>query len=215
VAAFVVAAAPAGAESPNNRLSEAEPGFRGTISRIDAARAKRMTGVSWRPGCPVALRDLRLLSFSHWGFDRRVKVGRLVVHEAVARPVLSAFEQLYAERFLIRKVVPVDAYGASDFRSIEADNTSAFNCRFVDGTRRWSEHAYGRAIDVNPIENPYVSGGRTSHRASVPYVDRGRRRPGMAHEGGALVRAFDAIGWGWGGHWTSVKDYQHFSASGG
>ena len=214
MAAFVVAAAPAGAESPNNRLSEAEPGFRGTISRIDAARAKRMTGVSWRPGCPVALRDLRLLSFSHWSFDRRVKAGRLVVHEDVARPVLSAFEQLYAERFLIRKVVPVDAYGASDFRSIEADNTSAFNCRFVDGTRRWSEHAYGRAIDINPIENPYVSGESTSHRASIPYLDRGRRRPGMAHEGETLVRAFDAIGWGWGGRWTSVKDYQHFSASG-
>ena len=84
----------------------------------------------------------------------------------------------------------------------------------VEGTSRWSEHAFGRAIDVNPIENPYVSSGRTSHRASIPYVDRSPRRPGMAHEGGALVRAFDAIGWGWGGRWVSVKDYQHFSASG-
>ncbi len=173
-----------------------------------------MTGVSWRPGCPVALRDLRVLTFSHWGFDRKVRTGRLIVHEDVARPVLGAFRQLYAERFLVRKVVPVDAYGASDFRSIEADNTSAFNCRFVDGTRRWSEHAYGRAIDINPIENPYVSGGSTSHRSSIPYLDRGRRRPGMAYEGGALVRAFDEIGWGWGGRWTSVQDYQHFSASG-
>jgi D-alanyl-D-alanine carboxypeptidase len=111
-------------------------------------------------------------------------------------------------------MVPVDAYGGSDSRSIEADNTSAFNCRSVEGTSRWSEHAYGRAIDVNPIENPYVDGGHTSHRASVPYLDRSRRRPGMAYEGGVLVGAFDAIGWGWGGRWTSVKDYQHFSASG-
>ncbi len=172
-----------------------------------------MTGVSWRPGCPVLLRDLRVLSFTHWGFERKVRTGRLIVHEDVARPLLSVFRKLYAERFPIRKVVPVDAYGASDFRSIEADNTSAFNCRFVDGTRRWSEHAYGRAIDINPIENPYVSGESTSHRASIPYLDRGRRRPGMAHEGETLVRAFDAIGWGWGGRWTSVKDYQHFSAS--
>jgi hypothetical protein len=108
----------------------------------------------------------------------------------------------------------VDAFGASDFRSIEADNTSAFNCRPVEGTRRWSEHAYGRAIDVNPIENPYVSGGRTSHGASVPYLDRSRYRPGMAVEGGPLVRAFDAIGWGWGGRWSSPQDHQHFSASG-
>ena len=191
-----------------------EPPFLGEIQRIDAAQAKRMTGVSWRPGCPVPLRDLRLLALTYWGFDGRVRTGRLIAHEDVARDVLGVFRKLYAARFPIRRMVPVDAYDASDFRSVEADNTSAFNCRFVEGTSRWSEHAYGRAIDVNPIENPYVSGGRTSHRASKPYVDRSRRRPGMAYEGGALVRAFDAIGWGWGGRWTSVSDYQHFSASG-
>jgi hypothetical protein len=200
-----VAAAPA---------STSQAPFRGTISRIDPAQAKRMTGVSWRPGCPVSLRDLRLLTLSHHRFDGKVRVGRLIVHADVAREVVDVFRTLYRARFPIRRLVPVDAYGASDFRSIEADNTSAFNCRYVDGTTRWSEHAYGRAIDVNPIENPYVSGGRTSHRASVSYVDRSRRRPGMAYEGGVLVRAFDAIGWGWGGRWTSVRDFQHFSASG-
>ncbi len=215
VATLVLGPAPASqANAPSDRLLQDQIGFRATIAPIDSAQAKRMRSVSWRPGCPVSLKDLRILSFSHWGFDRKVRTGRLVVHEDVARSLLGAFRDLYAERFPIRKVVPVDAYGASDFRSIEADNTSAFNCRLVEGTRRWSEHAYGRAIDINPIENPYVSGGRTSHRASVSYLDRGRRRPGMAHEGGALVRAFDAIGWGWGGRWTSVKDYQHFSASG-
>ncbi len=188
--------------------------FRGTISRIDAAQAKRMTGVSWRPGCPVHLRDLRLLTMSHRRFDGKVGTGRLIVHADVAREVVSVFRRLYSAGFRIRRMIPVDAYGASDFRSIEADNTSAFNCRFVDGTTRWSEHAYGRAIDLNPIENPYVSAGRTSHRASVPYLNRGRHRPGMTFEGGAVVRAFDASGWGWGGRWSPVKDYQHFSASG-
>jgi D-alanyl-D-alanine carboxypeptidase len=188
--------------------------FRGAVSRIDAAQAKRMTGVSWRPGCPVHLRDLRLLKMSHRRFDGKVTTGRLIVHADVAREVVSVFRRLYDVGFRIRRMVPVDAYGASDFRSIEADNTSAFNCRYVEGTTRWSEHAYGRAIDLNPIENPYVSGGRTSHRASVPYLDRSRRRPGMAFEGGAVVRAFDAIGWGWGGRWSSVQDYQHFSESG-
>ncbi len=173
-----------------------------------------MTGVSWRPGCPVALRDLRLLTLSHWGFDGRARTGRLIVHRDVATELVAVFHELYAGRFPIRRMVPIDAYGASDFRSIEADNTSAFNCRYVDGTTRWSEHAYGRAIDVNPIENPYVSGGRTSHRASRAYIDRVPSRRGMAYEGGSLVRAFDRIGWGWGGRWTSVKDYQHFSASG-
>ncbi len=102
-----------------------------------------------------------------------------------------------------------------DYRSIEADNTSAFNCRYVDGTTRWSNHAYGRAIDVNPIENPYVtSSGTTSHRASAPYLRRSPVRRGMAVEGGPLVAAFAAAGWGWGGRWSGAKDYQHFSADG-
>ena len=174
-----------------------------------------MTGVSWRPGCPVALRDLRLLTLSHWGFDGRVRSGRLIVHRDVARDLVQVFRDLYAARFPIRRLVPVDAYGGSDFRSIEADNTSAFNCRFVEGTTRWSNHAFGRAIDVNPIENPYVSGGSTSHARAARTSSRTKRRPGMAYEGGALVRAFDRIGWGWGGRWTSsVKDYQHFSETG-
>ncbi len=188
--------------------------FRSTVQQIDAAQAKRMTGVSWREGCPVSLRDLRLVTLTHWGFDGRPRTGRLIVHRDAAAELVAVFRELYAAKFPIRRMVPIDAYGASDFRSIEADNTSAFNCRYVDGTTRWSEHAYGRAIDVNPIENPYVSGGRTSHAASRPYVDRTSRRPGMAFEGGVLVRAFDRLGWGWGGRWTPVKDYQHFSASG-
>jgi hypothetical protein len=200
--------------SSRDTVSQGTFAFRGSISVIGAAQARRMTGVSWRPGCPVSLQDLRLLTLTYRGFDGRAHTGRLVVHRDVAREVVSAFRELYAARFPIRRLVPVDAYGGSDFRSIEADNTSAFNCRYVDGTTWWSEHAYGRAIDVNPIENPYVSGGRTSHATSRRYLDRSSRRPGMAVEGGALVSAFDRIGWGWGGRWSSAKDYQHFSASG-
>jgi D-alanyl-D-alanine carboxypeptidase-like protein len=189
--------------------------FRGSVVEIPASLRGTMTGVSWRPGCPVPLSDLRLVSARHWGFDGRVHRGRIVVHRDVAEKVLAVFRRLYGARFPIRRMIPVDAYGASDFRSIEADNTSAFNCRTVDGTSRWSEHAYGRAIDLNPIENPYVgSSGTTSHRASTPYLRRSPYRPGMAVESGTVVRAFDAIGWGWGGRWSGPKDYQHFSASG-
>jgi D-alanyl-D-alanine carboxypeptidase len=214
VAALVLASI-AAATLPSDKVSQGETGFRGSIARIDAAQAKWMTGVSWRADCPVALRDLRLLITTHWGFDGRAHVGRLIVHEDVARDVLGVFRRLYASRFPIRRMVPIDSYGASDFRSIEADNTSAFNCRYVDGTTRYSEHAYGRAIDVNPIENPYVtSAGTTSHAASRAYLRRAPFRPGMAAEGHALVRSFAAIGWGWGGHWSGAKDYQHFSASG-
>jgi hypothetical protein len=193
----------------------ATPPFVGKIAPLSPAQRERMTGVSWRPGCPVPLADLRQLTVSHWGFDGRRRLGRLVLHETAAGPLRSVFRRLYAARFPVRKLVPIDAYGGSDFRSIEADNSSAFNCRRATGSGSWSEHAYGRAIDVNPIENPYVEHGRVYHDASRSYASRQPVRKGMAVEGGALVTAFDAIGWGWGGRWTgSVKDYQHFSASG-
>jgi hypothetical protein len=209
LAGCVLVASAAGAGAGGN------PPFRGTFAPLSAKQRALMTGVSWRPGCPVALGDLRMLTVSHWGFDGRRRTGRLVVHEAAARPLRTVFRRLYAARFPVRKIVPIDAYGGSDFRSIEADNTSAFNCRRATGSSSWSEHAYGRAIDVNPIENPYTENGRVYHDASRPYVSRQPVRKGMAVEGGALVRAFDAIGWGWGGRWTgSVLDYQHFSVSG-
>jgi hypothetical protein len=192
-----------------------QPAFAGSIDELSPGLREWMTGLSWRPGCPVSLDDLRLLSVRHWGFDGRVKRGSVVVHEDVAEDVLSAMRRLFKARFPIRRMVLVDRYGASDFRSIEADNTSAFNCRYVEGTTRWSEHAYGRAIDVNPIENPYVtSGGTVAHDASWEYIDRSRKQQGMILPNGIAVRAFAGIGWGWGGFWNGAKDYQHFSASG-
>jgi len=191
------------------------PAFRGSVSALPASLRTTMTGTSWRPGCPVALSDLRLVRARHYGFDGRIHTGEIVVHRDVAGDVVAVLRRLYAAQFAIRRMIPVDAYGGSDFRSIEADNTSAFNCRYVDGTTRWSEHAYGRAIDLNPIENPYVtSAGTTAHRASRPYLRRTPSRPGMAAEGGTLVRAFDRVGWSWGGRWSGDKDYQHFSATG-
>jgi D-alanyl-D-alanine carboxypeptidase-like protein len=173
-----------------------------------------MTGVSWRPGCPVPLSDLRLLMLTYRGFDGGVHTGKLVANKDAAATLVAVFRRLYVAGFPIRRMRRVDAYGGDDYRSIEADNTSAFNCRAATGSAHWSQHAYGRAIDVNPIENPYVSGGTTSHPASRPYLDRSRHRPGMAYEGGLLVESFRAAGWGWGGTWTGIKDYQHFSSNG-
>jgi D-alanyl-D-alanine carboxypeptidase len=206
VVSLVAASAAAAGERPT---------FKGSIQELGPGVREWMTGISWRPSCPVPLDDLRLLSVTHWGFDGTVKRGSLVVHEDVADDVLAVMRRLFKAGFPIRRMVLVDRYGASDFRSIEADNTSAFNCRYVDGTTRWSEHAYGRAIDVNPIENPYVTGGgMVAHDASWEYVDRSEQRKGMALPASAVVRAFAAIGWGWGGFWSGAKDYQHFSASG-
>jgi hypothetical protein len=194
-------------------VAAAGPEFRASVAPIRKPLARKL--VSWRPGCPVPLSDLRLVTVRRWGFDGKVRTGKLIVHEDVAADIVTVMRTLFEARFPIRRMRLVDAYGASDFRSIEADNTSAFNCRPVEGTSRWSEHAYGRAIDVNPIENPYVtSDGRVSHAASRRYVDRSRYRKGMAVPGGVLVRAFESVGWGWGGYWSGAKDYQHFSASG-
>jgi hypothetical protein len=190
-----------------------EPGFHGGAEPIDAQTRARMSGISMHRGCPVGFRDLRLLTVSHWGFDGRVHRGRLVVNRDAAGPVLRAMRTLYRQRFPIRRIRLVDAYGADDHRSMAADNTSAFNCRTVAGTSRWSEHAFGRAIDLNPIENPYVTdSGHVSPPAGAPFADRARHRRGMV--GGRAVAAFAEVGWGWGGNWPWPRDYQHFSASG-
>jgi hypothetical protein len=196
-------------------LDEGIRPFDGSASPIDAQLRRRMTGVSWHRGCPVGFADLRLLGVDHWGFDGRVHRGRLVVHREGTRGMLGAMRRLYRLRFPIRRMRLVDAYGADDRRSMAADNTSAFNCRFVAGTERWSEHAYGRAIDLNPVENPYVTAsGYVSPPAGARFADRRRHRPGMVHRDGPVVAAFAAIGWEWGGNWLWPKDYQHFSATG-
>jgi hypothetical protein len=190
--------------------------FRANAKPIDPQTRQRMVGVSWHRGCPVGLNDLRLLAVTHWGFDDAVHVGRLVVNRDAARAMLGAMRALYRLHFPIRRMQLVDAYGADDHRSMEADNTSAFNCRFIAGSGGvWSEHAYGRAIDINPVENPYADGaGYVSPPAGAPYANRSRHAPGLIHSDGAVVRAFAAVGWGWGGSWPWPKDYQHFSASG-
>jgi len=166
---------------------------------------------SYRAGCPVAPAQLRTVRISYWGFDGRERVGRIVVASRVAPDVLAVFRILWSKRFPIHRLQPVSAYRGSDESSMAADNTSGFNCRFVGGTSRWSLHAYGEAIDVNPVENPYVQGSRVSPAAGRAYLDRSRYRKGMALRGGVLVRAFTSVGWKWG---ASFGDYQHFSTTG-
>ncbi len=194
----------------------AQPVFRGSISRIGPRLRRRMTGVSWHRGCPVGFGGLRLVRITHWDFAREPRNGRLVIRAGRARGVLRVFRELFERRFAIRRVRLVDAYGGSDHRSMRADNTSAFNCREVSGRPGvWSEHAYGRALDLNPVENPWVEpSGRVSPPAGRPFARRKPHRKGMVARRGAVVRAFAAQGWKWGGAWAGTKDYQHFSTSG-
>jgi D-alanyl-D-alanine carboxypeptidase-like protein len=191
----------------------AQPPFAAHVERVSRADLR----YSWRPGCPVPPPQLRRVRLTFRGFDGRAHTGSIVVAARAVTAVEAVFRRLYARRFPIRRMKPVDVFRGSDPRSMAADNTSAFNCRYAvaPGPKRWSVHAYGQAIDVNPVENPYVEGNRVRPAAGRPFLDRRRVRPGMAVAGGALVRAFAAVGWQWGGRWAATPDWQHFSATGG
>jgi D-alanyl-D-alanine carboxypeptidase len=192
-------------------VPHAAPPFVARVERVTAGDLPH----SWRPGCPVPPAKLRRIRLAYWGFDGGRHLGVLVVRDRVTRDVTAVFRVLYRARFPIRRIEPVDRYRGSDDASMAADNTSAFNCRaaVASGPTRWSEHAYGEAIDVNPVENPYLQGGRVLPPAGAAFVDRTPRR-GMAVPGGTLVEAFASVGWRWGGTWTGSRDYQHFSRSG-
>ena len=188
--------------------------FQVTVSAIDHATAARMSE-SWRPGCPVPLDELRLITLSHWGFDGRAVPGELVVAAEYADRIVSVFRRLFEERFPIESMRLVDEFGGDDDRSMAANNTSGFNCRPATGSNRWSEHAYGRAIDINPIQNPYVTrSGAVLPPAGAAHTSRDAATPGLIAHDGPVVDAFHEIGWIWGGNWSSGKDYQHFSATG-
>jgi len=185
------------------------PPFVARVERVSAADLP----YSWHAGCPVAPAQLRRIRLAYIGFDGRRHLGELVVNARVVAPVTTVFRSLYRSRFPIRRMQPVDAYKGDDDRSAAADNTSAFNCRraVASGAPSWSMHAYGEAIDVNDVENPYVFGSRVIPPAGRAFANRAVVRPGMAVAGGVLVRAFASVGWGWGARFA---DYQHFSVNG-
>lgn len=195
--------------------------FQASIQPLPAPLQADLKSRFWHPSCPVSLARLRVLTVRHWGFDGRVHTGQLVVNAGVAAPLARVFRRLYQLRFPIRHMRLADAYGPSRSQPVDADISGSFECRQAvpspctggTGTGSWSEHAYGEAVDLNPVENPYVGCGRTRDHSSLPYLNRSRLRPGMVTP--AVVEAFRSIGWGWGGSWTgSTKDYMHFSATG-
>jgi hypothetical protein len=199
------------AATVSSSSTTAVPAFTSTVVALTAADLPS----SWRPGCPLAVEDLRAIEASHWGFDDAVHEGRIVVAEALVDDVTGVLRELFDARYPIERMVPVDAYGGDDLASIAANNTSGFNCRFATGsTSSWSEHAYGRAIDLNPRQNPYVRGDTVLPPESARYVDRTSQDQGVIHVGDPAVEAFAARGWVWGGTWSTLKDYQHFSPSG-
>jgi hypothetical protein len=188
---------------------------RGFASRITTpAPASVVARSTWAPGCPVRRRDLSWLRLTFRGFDGARHTGELLVNRSVATDLVQVFHDLYAARFPIEEMRVTTKAEQTAPPTGDGNNTVAFNCRVARGTTTYSQHAYGLAVDVNPFQNPYLKGDLVLPELASAYRDRSWHRPGMILPGGPVVRAFDRIGWGWGGSWQSLKDLQHFSAEG-
>ena len=201
---------------PATPLRPPPPPSPSTIAAPAPARVQPVTaaelGESWRSGCPLEPVRLRRVEIDHIGLDGQTRRGELIVHEHLVAEVIEIFEQLRHLRYPIEKMRTVDHYPrADDELSMQDNNTSAFNCRDIPGTGRWSLHAYGRAVDVNPLLNPYIDrAGAYQPQNAGPYLDRNRTDPGLLHDGDPAVQIFTDHGWRWGGDWRTPKDYQHF-----
>lgn len=196
---------PASSASATPRVTApGEPTFSWEVRDATAADA-----ATWHDGCPVLLSDLVVVALNYWTFDGAVAEGVLVINRDVVAPAHEAFAALFDQRFAIRRMSNIDEFGGSDDASMAADNTSAFNCRYAvaDGEPTWSRHAYGLAIDLNPVENPYVFHGEALPPAGASFVDRAPA-PGVLTVGSDALRAFLDAGFSWGGEWSN-PDYQH------
>lgn len=190
----------------------ADGSFASSVSVVPHEVAARST---WHADCPVALGDLRYVTVTFIGFDDRPHTGELLVHADVATDVTDIFAALHAARFPIEELRIIAAAELDAPPTGDGNVTSAFVCRATVGGTRWSDHASGRAIDVNPFHNPYVRGDLIIPELAGSYVARHRVRPGMIVAGDAVTTAFAAAGWGWGGDWTgAATDPMHFSLSG-
>jgi len=169
----------------------------------------RMDGKSWREGA-INIDQLRYLQLLHVGFDGNTYAGELVVNEAIADDVLAIFAELYNAEYQIELLLLIDNFDADDTASMNANNTSGFNHRLIAGTQTLSNHAKGLAIDLNPVQNPWVSGNSVEPEIGRPYADRSDVRPHMITHDDLAFRLFTEYGFTWGGDWRNPKDYQHF-----
>ena len=173
-----------------------------------------MVGVTWSHECPVHITELRLLRFPHWSFEGELREGELVVAVEDADVIDGAMKVAFETKFPLETARPASHFQGDDGASMAANNTSAFNCRKVTGGDSYSQHSYGNAIDINPVQNPYVRGSTVLPEAGEEHLLRDPSTPGLLVESSPIVQHFLDAGWGWGGQWSSLKDYQHLSKSG-
>ncbi len=208
---------------PGTAISVVPPKPPGAGITVTGPLTRADVPYSYRPGCPVTPSQLRRVSMLHVGFDGSIERGSVIVRKDAVADVRHVFRAAFKEAFPIFRMTPVDAFyrsgkvspSRSDIRAMEANNTSAFNCRPVTGNPyRLSTHSVGIAVDINPRENPYVTSSHVYPDGSRKFLNRGDKRKGMIVRGGVIAKAMAARGWPWGARW-SHPDYQHFSANGG
>lgn len=176
---------------------------------------KRISGISYPVDCTVPLDELRYVGLMYVDFNGETQKGELICNKALAQDMVEIFYDLYSNNYQLESVKLVDEYGGDDTTSMLANNTSCFNYRVVEGTTRLSNHAYGRAIDINPFYNPYITYNKdgttnVSPAGSEAYADRSVSFPYKIDENDLAYKLFKAHGFKWGGDWNNSKDYQHF-----
>ncbi len=185
------------------------------IYKIPPNLLKNMTtNGSYKPHCPTKHNDLRVVEVVYLNFADQTKTGKLIVNKLIAKKTAKIFDKLYKIKYQIKLIKPIYIFKANDYNSIAANNTSAYNCRKISNTNKWSNHAYGMAIDINPLQNPYISrSGQITHKTSKPFIDRTtkvKNYKAMIQKNSYIVKLFKTHGFKWGGDWRTIKDYQHF-----
>lgn len=185
--------------------------FKSHISRIPSNVQNRMKHYTWHQGCPLPLTKLRYIELSYWGFDNKPHLGTLIVNQSLANEVVQIFKSLYEHKFPIERMQLMDEFKGNDDAAMTANNTSAFNCRDITGKPGvFSQHSYGRAIDINTKINPYVNGKRILPANGASFVDRSKPYPGKIIKNSFIYKLFIQNDWDWAGNWDDVQDYQHF-----
>ena len=188
--------------------------MRFTINQISDDIALKMQNTSvWTKECPVQIERLKLVAISHYDFLGNIKIGQLVVLDKIAENTLKIFEQLLIVKFPIKSIKPIDSYDGNDDLSMSDNNSSCFNFRPIAGSDLLSIHSYGLAIDINPVQNPFIEiDDETGDVAIFPkegakYLNRSNIRAGMVEP---IIEIFTRYGFEWGGNWNSPIDYHHF-----
>ena len=185
------------------------------VQTLNPLLQQKMINSTWKPNCPVPLKNLRLIQVKHYDFKKKQQLGQLIAHKDIAQELLTIFKQLYQKKILIHKIKPLHHYKGDDRKSMIDNITSIFNCRQnTMNPKKFSVHSYGKAIDINPFQNPLVYKRKKTikikPKEAKHFVNRTKKTIGMIHRNSTIWNIFTSNNWQWGGTWRRVQDYQHF-----